>query len=319
MVQILAPTEHNIADLARALRAGELVAFPTETVYGLGADATNESAIKKVYSVKGRPSINPLIAHYTSLEEAEKDVIFNDVARALAQAFWPGPMTLVLPRQPYCRIHAAATAGLATVAVRVPAHDIARKFLQAAGVPVVAPSANPSGHLSPVRAEHIARHLGGKISWILQGEQATQGLESTIIDATGALPRILRYGTLTQEMIEEVVKLADAHTTSELPQAPGMLLKHYAPRCPLRLTTDNPQPGEALLAFGAQNIPTGFDLVMNLSTTGDLHEASRNLFDFLHQLEERGVTGIAVMPVPDVGAGKALNDKLRRAAAGSVQ
>lgn len=318
MAELLLPSSTTIALAADKLKQGMLVAFPTETVYGLGADATNRQAVAAIYQAKGRPAFNPLIAHYPSLEAAQTDAHFSPQALALAHAFWPGALTLVLPKKPCSKVCGLATAGLDTIAVRVPAHPVALELLRICNTPIVAPSANPSGFLSPVTAQQVEKGLGTKINWILDGGKTTQGLESTIVDVTTDTPTILRHGPITHAMLHAAVgtvHTADTHTNADTktPKAPGMLLHHYAPRCPLRLTIDNPQPGEALLAFGPGLLPLGFDTILNLSPTGDLVEAAANLFDYLHQLEDSGATGIAVMPIPQIGLGAAIHDKLSRA------
>lgn len=298
---------------AKLLQAGEVVAIPTETVYGLAADATNPQAVAKIYEAKQRPKFNPLIAHFAFAEAAEREVIFTPLARQLAAALWPGPLTLVLQARPDTRICDLARAGLATQAVRVPAHPVAQTLLQEVGIPLVAPSANASGSLSPVSASQVAKSLAGRIGWVLEGGDCTEGLESTIIDATGEQPMMLRAGTIAATQIAEVagceVKM-ELHAGEGRVKSPGQLLRHYAPKSGLRLGTENPRPGEALLAFGPV-IPAGFARVLNLSQTGDLREAAANLFRYLHALED---SPIAVMPVPEEGLGIAINDRLRRAA-----
>lgn len=319
MALILPSNSTTVSLLAEKLTQGELVAFPTETVYGLGADATNSKAVAAIYQAKGRPSFNPLIAHYPSQEAAAKDAIFSEQALQLAQAFWPGPLTLVLPKKKDSKVCALATSGLDTIAVRVPAHPVALELLKACGTPIVAPSANPSGFLSPVTAQQVEKGLGLKINWILDGGKTTKGLESTIVDCTTDTPTILRHGPLTLEMLAKTVPtITESFSHQEhAPKAPGMLLQHYAPHCPLRLTITNPQPKEGLLAFGSGLMPLGFDYILNLSPTGDLQEAAANLFDYLHKLEDLNVSGIAVMSIPREGLGEAIHDKLKRAAHGS--
>jgi L-threonylcarbamoyladenylate synthase len=318
MATILPANSATITQVAAVLQQGEVVAIPTETVYGLAADATNPQAILKIYAAKQRPAFNPLIAHYPSLAAVAKDMHLPPLAQKLAETLWPAPLTLLLPPRPSCRVHELARAGMPLQAVRVPAHPIAQALLQAVDFPLVAPSANLSGLLSPVSAQHVAKSLGNRIDWILDGGDCSEGLESTIVDATGEYPIILRVGTITAAQIsaccgvEAVLHLeADSETS---PRSPGQLLRHYAPSCRLRLTVENPQPNEALLAFGAV-IPQGFSKVLNLSETGNLTEAAAHLFQFLHQLEESGATSIAAMLVPEEGIGIAINDRLRRAAA----
>ncbi|MDB5652926.1 MAG: translation factor [Tardiphaga sp.] len=310
-----------VAAAARCLRDGGLVGFPTETVYGLGADAGNAAAIARLYQAKGRPAFNPLIAHVGDLDAAQAIARFDALALALAQAFWPGPLTLVLPKAPHCPVADLATAGLDTVAVRVPAHGVARALLQAFGGAVVAPSANRSGHLSPTTAAHVRADLDGRIDLIIDGGSVDVGVESTIVGCF-AQPMLLRPGGLPREAIERLLGRAllsvpePAGDTAQ-PLAPGMLASHYAPRTKVRLQAMELRPGEALLAFGPRKLP-GLDnaaAVMNLSQTGDLAEAATRLFGYLRALDSQGATGIAVMPVPEHGLGEAINDRLRRAAA----
>jgi L-threonylcarbamoyladenylate synthase len=320
---ILPANEAAVADAARCLRAGGLVAFPTETVYGLGADAGNAGAIARLYEAKGRPAFNPLIAHVGDLEAARRTALFDAPAILLAQAFWPGPLTLVLPKAPGCPVADLATAGLDTIAVRVPAHPIARAILRVFGGPVVAPSANLSGHVSPTTAAHVQSDLKGRIDLIVDGGAVEVGVESTIVGCFDA-PMLLRPGGVPRGEIERVLGRAllqppdDADTDSGQPLAPGMLASHYAPRTPVRLNAERLQAGEVLLAFGPHAIP-GTDAasdVMNLSPRGDLNEAAANLFGYLRALDARGARAIAVMPVPHHGLGEAINDRLRRAAVG---
>lgn len=310
-----------VAEAARCLRNGGLVGFPTETVYGLGADAANPAAIARLYQAKGRPAFNPLIAHVGDLAAAEAIAQFDSRARALAQAFWPGPLTLVLPKAQNCPIADLATAGLDTVAVRVPAHNVARALLQAFGGAVVAPSANRSGHVSPTTAAHVLADLDGRIDLILDGGPVEVGVESTIIGCFDE-PVLLRAGGLPREAIERLLGRAllapqEPDADSPHPLAPGMLASHYAPRARVRLQATDVHPGEALLAFGPDALP-GLDkavAVMNLSESGDLTEAATKLFGYLRALDTYGAAGIAVMPVPGHGLGEAINDRLRRAAA----
>jgi L-threonylcarbamoyladenylate synthase len=320
---VLPANEAAVAAAAQALRDGGLVAFPTETVYGLGADATNPAAIARLYQAKGRPAFNPLIAHVGDLEAARRIGRFDASALRLAVAFWPGPLTLVLPRSADCAVADLATAGLETVAIRIPAHQIARDILRAFGGPVVAPSANLSGHVSPTIANHVQSDLDGRIDLIVDGGAVAVGVESTIVGIFDA-PMLLRPGGLPRADIERVLGLAlkqppeDADSEGGQPLAPGMLASHYAPRTRVRLNADRIEPGEALLAFGLGAI-SGIDeaaAVMNLSARGDLDEAAANLFGFLRALDTRAARAIAVMPIPDDGLGEAINDRLRRAAVG---
>jgi L-threonylcarbamoyladenylate synthase len=320
---ILPANEAAVIAAARCLAAGGLVAFPTETVYGLGADATDPAAIARLYQAKGRPAFNPLIAHIDDLAAAQRIGRFDARALALAQAFWPGPLTLVLPKTRDCAVAELATAGLDTVAIRIPAHPVARAILHALGGPLVAPSANLSGHVSPTTAAHVTGDLGGRIDLIVDGGAVAVGVESTIVGCFEE-PMLLRPGGLPREEIERVLGRAllrppeDVDGDSGQPLAPGMLASHYAPRTPLRLSADRLEAGEALLAFGSNPVP-GVDAastVMNLSPRGDLAEAAANLFGYLRALDAGNARGIAVMPVPHHGLGEAINDRLRRAAMG---
>lgn len=312
MPPILPLDPESIARAAAALRAGELVAFPTETVYGLGGDATNDRAVARIFEAKGRPRFNPLIVHVPDRAAAERHAAFFGHAAGLADRFWPGALTLVLPRRADSGLSLLVSAGLDTVALRVPAHDGARALLRAAGVPVAAPSANPSGRLSPTRAEHVARGLGDRVALILDGGPCAIGLESTVLDLSGDRPAILRQGGVPQEAIEAALgeAVAVAGAEDHAPRAPGMLLSHYAPGLPVRLDAMEGRPGEALLGFG----PGAEGATLNLSETGDLVEAAANLFRFLHELDRPPYTAIAVMPIPETGLGRAINDRLRRAA-----
>ena len=312
-----------VAAAARCLGAGGLVAFPTETVYGLGADAASSAAVARLYRAKGRPAFNPLIAHVGELATARRIARFDAVAMALAERFWPGPLTLVLPKTEDCAVAELATAGLDTVAIRVPAHPLARDILRAFGGPVVAPSANLSGHVSPTVAAHVQGDLSGRIDLIIDGGAVAIGVESTIVGCF-EVPVLLRPGGVTRAEIERVLGRAlaqppeDAVGESARPLAPGMLASHYAPRTPVRLDAAAIAPGEALLAFGPATIP-GVDAataVMNLSPRSDLHQAAANLFGYLRALDTTGARTIAVMPIPRDGLGEAINDRLRRAAAG---
>lgn len=311
------------ADLSRAadlLRQGALVAFPTETVYGLGADATNGQAVAAVFAAKGRPRFNPLICHYPEAAAAWRDVVPDARAERLAARFWPGPLTLVLPRRADCRVDPLTGAGLETLAVRVPAHPLALALLRAVGRPLAAPSANPSGRVSPTTAEHVLQGLAGRIAAVLDGGPCPVGVESTVLDLTGARPVVLRPGGIPAEGIAAEIGPLAAPAAEEAagPRAPGMLRSHYAPVLPLRLAAQEAGPEEALLAFGPQ-VPEGAGLVWNLSPRGDLQEAAARLFAGLRWLDTegraRGLVRIAAMPVPEVGLGVAINDRLRRAAA----
>jgi L-threonylcarbamoyladenylate synthase len=313
-----------IKQATAALAAGGLVAFPTETVYGLGADATNDGAVAKLYAAKERPSFNPLIVHVVDLAAARRLAHFSDEALKLAAAFWPGPLTLVLPKLPGCPVGQLATAGLETIAVRVPNHPVARDILLAFGKPVVAPSANRSGHVSPTSAHHVQADLAGRIDLIIDGGHAPLGIESTILACVGATA-LLRPGAVSRADVERCLGrdigvaaiVRDVADTAQRPIAPGMLASHYAPRAALRMDAVSVAPGEALLAFGpdlprdAGNAAT----ILNLSGRGQLAEAAANLFAHLRTLDDSGVGSIAVMPIPDEGLGEAINDRLRHAAA----
>ena len=295
------------------LREGRLVAFPTETVYGLGADATNDRAVAGIYAAKGRPTFNPLIIHAPTVEALRPLVMWDARAEAVAAAFWPGPLTLVLPRAADCPVSALASAGLETLAVRVPLHPVAKALLEAAGRPIAAPSANRSNAISPTEARHVAASLGDAVDAILDGGPCTVGVESTVVDLSGAIQLLLREGGLPREaLLAHLPNLAEPEAGGTI-KGPGMLAKHYAPDCPLRLNAAEARPGEALLAFGP-DAPAA-EIVLNLSESGDLVEAAANLFRHLHALNRLGPTGIAVMPVPEHDMGRAINDRLRRAAA----
>ena len=305
-----------IAAAARALRRGALVAFPTETVYGLGADAGDDRAVARVFAVKGRPRFNPLIIHVPDLARAETIVEFDDRARAAAARFWPGPLSLVLPRRGAAPVSRLAGAGLDTLAVRVPADGVAAALIEAAGVPVAAPSANPAGGVSPTRAEHVADTLGGAVDTILDGGPCAVGLESTVVDLVGASPILLRPGGVSLEELAAVLGPISHPAAGDdgAPRAPGRLASHYAPLLPLRLDEGPARPGEALLSFGV-HARSGFAAERNLSPAGDLVEAAVNLFAMLRDLDRPDYAGIAAMPVPETGLGRAIMDRLRRAAA----
>ncbi len=314
--------EAAVAEAGRCLAEGGLVAFPTETVYGLGADATNAAAIARLYQAKGRPAFNPLIAHVGDLAAALRIGRFDAQATALAKTFWPGPLTLVVPRSSDCRVAELATAGLDTIAIRVPAHPAALSILRAFGGPVVAPSANLSGHVSPTTAAHVQTDLAGRIDLIVDGGPVAVGVESTIVGCFDA-PMLLRPGGLPREHIERVLGRAlvapeDPDAGSGPPLAPGMLASHYAPRTRVRLNAETIEPGEALLAFGPAAVPgiEGAAAVMNLSARSNVDEAAANLFGYLRTLDLTGARAIAVMPIPHHGLGEAINDRLRRAAVG---
>jgi L-threonylcarbamoyladenylate synthase len=320
--EILPPGDDAFARAAALLRAGELVAFPTETVYGLGADATSDAAVAGIFAAKDRPQFNPLIVHFTSAEAAEAEVVFDERARALAAALWPGPLTLVLPRRAESRLSLLCSAGLDTQAVRVPAHPIAQRLLAACGLPLAAPSANASGRISPTEAAHVAASLGARVPLILDGGPCEVGLESTVLDLSGPDATILRPGAVTVQdltpILGSVAQAGESPDSGALKaaglKAPGMLVSHYAPGYPVRLDATEVAGDEALLAFGP-DVPAGAAETLNLSPAGDLTEAAAHLFAYLHRLDSAAVRAIAVMPIPNEGLGAAINDRLRRAAA----
>jgi len=313
---ILTASDSHIRLAADSLKAGELVAFPTETVYGLGANACDERAVAKIYAAKNRPQFNPLISHYASTEAVFADSDGNQIARKLASRFWPGPMTLVLDRPADCRISMLASAGLNSVAVRVPAHPVARQLLSACDFPVVAPSANPSGKISPSCAEHVARTMADNVDIILDGGWCERGLESTVIDCRDADNiLLLRPGPVTKSEIEAVTgrPVMLAQTDSTAPVSPGQLASHYAPDARLIMDVSTPPDGAVFISFGIAR--TDNPLHLSLSETGNLQEAAANLFHCLHQADASGCELIAVSPIPQTGLGRAINDRLKRAAA----
>lgn len=303
----------DIDKAARLILDGALVAVPTETVYGLAADATNDRAVAAIFAAKKRPSFNPLIAHVHSRRAAEEHAYFTPLAEKIAAAFWPGPLTLVLPRREGSPISELASAGRPTLAVRSPAHPVMRALLEAVGRPIAAPSANPSGAISPTRAQHVAEGLGDAVAMILDGGPCVVGVESTIVKVVGDHAMLLRAGGIPREAIEAIAGPLAAR--GDAVEAPGMMESHYAPAARLRIG-DDPRPDEAFLAFGdAREHPHA----LNLSRTGDLVEAAANLFACLHALDamarERGLKGIVAMRAPEKGLGEAINDRLARAAA----
>lgn len=301
----------SIPDAVRALRGGELVGMPTETVYGLAADAGNPEAVARVFAAKGRPSFNPLISHVANVEAATREGEFDERSIALAAALWPGPLTLVVPVADTARTCELARAGLTTIGLRVPRHPLARELLDAFDGPLSAPSANPSGRLSPTRAEDVVRELGDRVSIVLDGGPCRAGIESTIVALSPDEPaRLLRPGAIGRDTIETITgPLAEA-VPDEI-TAPGQLVSHYAPRATLRLEASRAGPGEVLLGFGPDVPAAG----ANLSAAGDTVEAAANLYRLLRELDASGAETIAVMPIPDTGLGEAINDRLRRAAA----
>jgi L-threonylcarbamoyladenylate synthase len=305
-----------IAEAGHLLRSGALVAFPTETVYGLGADATNGEAVARVFDAKGRPTFNPLIVHVLGLKQAEAVGTFSPLARRLCEAFWPGPLTVVVPRRDGTDVSELVSAGLPTVALRSPDHPIARALLAAAQRPIAAPSANRSGHVSATRAEHVASDLGDRAAVILDGGPTAHGLESTVLSLVGPVPVLLRPGAVPAETIEQLIgrALERKQEVGTRLTSPGQLESHYAPKAQLRLNARSWKPEEAVLAFGSvANQPAR--TLINLSPGGDIFEAAANLFAALRNLDASGAATIAVMPVPEQGIGEAINDRLRRAAA----
>lgn len=298
----LPATDAAIDEAAARILAGEPVAIPTETVYGLAADATNGEAVARIYAAKGRPSFNPLITHVPDLETAERFGLFDPAARALAEAHWPGPLTLVVPLRPDCGIAPIVTAGLASIGLRVPAHSVMQAVLRRTGRPLAAPSANRSGRISPTRADHVLASLDGRIAMVLDGGPTERGIESTILALTDGRLRLLRPGPI------EVAGAEPVRADGEI-EAPGMLASHYAPRLPLRLEATERGDREWLIGFG----PVAGD--STLSARGDLVEAAARLFAALHEADASGRAGIAVAPIPATGLGAAINDRLRRAAA----
>jgi L-threonylcarbamoyladenylate synthase len=301
----------DIARAAKLLRAGGLVAFPTETVYGLGANARDAEAVRGIYAAKGRPSHNPLIVHVGDMDLAHQIAVFDDRAEALAQAFWPGPLTLVLPLRAEAGLAPEVTAGNAAVALRMPAHPLARALLLACGLPLAGPSANPSGRVSPTTAAHVLDGLSGRIDAVVDGGPCPVGVESSIVGLVGPAT-LLRPGGLPAEAVEACLgaPLMRPGADPARPLAPGQLASHYAPRAAVRLNAEAPRGDEVLLGFGPV---AGAQL--NLSPSGDLAEAAANLFAMLRRLDEAGAAAIAVSPIPETGLGLAINDRLRRAAA----
>ena len=303
----------HLAEAAQILQSGNVVAFPTETVYGLAANAFDDCAVSAVFAIKMRPRFNPLIVHVRNWRHAAKFVQPNTVSEALAENFWPGGLTLGLPRRQGARISLLATAGCDTIAVRSPAHPVAQALLQRAGIPIAAPSANRAGRISPTSAAACLAELNGRVPLVLDGGECPIGIESTVIGFDGDSPVLLRPGAVPREDLESIVGPISAPAGHSI-TAPGMLASHYAPRATLRLNAQHVEPGEALLAFGHPLRSSG-RYVCNLSPTCDLREAAANLFAMLRRLDETGVSVIAVMPIPGTGLGAAINDRLARAAA----
>ncbi|MCQ1573162.1 L-threonylcarbamoyladenylate synthase [Neorhizobium galegae] len=319
--QIIDITRDHDGALAQAcavLADGLPVAIPTETVYGLAADATNPAAITRIYETKGRPRFNPLICHMSDLDMAERYADFDPISRRLAEAFWPGPLTLILPLKPESGIHALATAGLDTVGIRLP-KGFASELIRAFGKPLAAPSANTSGKVSPTSARHVADDLGEKLALIIDGGAAPVGVESTIVRVENGVIRLLRPGGVAAEEIETATGVAVIRPEgpAAIIEAPGMLASHYAPGAAVRLNADHVETGEALIRLGSAPVK-GMELaaaVFDLSPSGDLAQAAANLFDYLKRADATGATSIAVTPIPDHGLGEAINDRLARAAA----
>ncbi|MBU2582197.1 MAG: threonylcarbamoyl-AMP synthase [Alphaproteobacteria bacterium] len=318
--RVLQADRAAVAEAARIIETGGLVAMPTETVYGLAADAANGLAVARIFEAKGRPRFNPLIVHVTGLDAARGLGCFTDEAERLAQAFWPGPMTLVVPRRSGVPISDLVTAGLSTLAIRVPAHPVAKALLAECGRPLAAPSANRSGHVSPTTAAHVAADLSGRVEMILDGGPCQVGIESTVIDVSGDTALLLRPGGISADAVANALglpRLASADSAAfdpHAPKSPGQLASHYAPKAAIRLNVTAPEPGEAVLAFGP-DVPATGGPVVNLSETGDLREAAANLFAALRTLDRSGCNSIAVLPIPGEGLGEAINDRLLRAAA----
>ncbi|HIM19930.1 MAG TPA: threonylcarbamoyl-AMP synthase [Rhodospirillales bacterium] len=293
-----------------AIQAGDIVAFSTETVYGLGADATNNQAVAKIFKTKGRPRFNPLIVHVLNENDAKNLVSWNTAANKLSRAFWPGPLTLVLPRLPGCKVSFLANAGLDTLAIRVPSHNLARKLLSSTDCPIAAPSANKFGRMSPTTALHVDEEFGPELTLILDGGPCALGLESTVVDLTTKRPVLLRPGSITNEEIGTVIGPIATATQHSKIKSPGMLDRHYAPKASLRLNVNAPVDGEVLVGFG----PLAPDGAVNLSPAGDLLEAATNFFSTLRELDSAGNKKLAIMPIPTSGLGFAINDRLKRAA-----
>ncbi|MEL6301566.1 MAG: L-threonylcarbamoyladenylate synthase [Pseudomonadota bacterium] len=308
----IVPVEAGLTRATDALRAGQLVGMPTETVYGLAADATNPAAVAGVFAAKGRPSFNPLIAHCGSIEQAVSEGVFDERAHRLAAAFWPGPLTLIVPVGGYGSVCELARAGLETIGLRIPRHPVALELLSAVSTPLAAPSANPSGKISPTTARDVANAFGSEVSLVLEGGACEAGIESTIVAVLpDTLPTILRPGVIDRTSISDVVGELQSNQSANAVIAPGQLSSHYAPGAEVRLNASDARPGEVLLGFGP-NAPAG---AANLSDKGDTVEAAANLYRMLRDLDDPGITAIAVMPIPRDGLGEAINDRLRRAAA----
>ena len=316
MTLIIPANPEALNTAAAALKSGRLVAFPTETVYGLGADATQELAVARIFAAKNRPQFNPLIIHVSDVATAEQLVTFTPIARRLAQAFWPGPLTLVLPRTATCPVSLLAGAGLDSLAIRIPAHPIARALLKVSGCPLAAPSANRSGRVSPTTADHVAgEEFGPDVVMILDGGACQVGIESTVLDLTISTTLLRPGGIPLEDLIATIGDIRIATEDSAAPRSPGMMERHYAPSRPLRLNARETLQGEVLLGFGPTAPPTA---ALNLSAAGDVVEAASNLFAMIRHLDRPNISGIAIMPIPITGLGQAINDRLRRAARGTT-
>lgn len=303
-----------LAEAARLIAAGRLVALPTETVYGLAGDAGSDAAVAAIFAAKDRPSFNPLIVHVPGAAAADRLACLDRRAALLAARFWPGPLTIVAPRRPRARLSLLVSAGLESVALRAPAHPVAQTLLRLCGRPLAAPSANRSGRVSPTTAQHVAESLGRAVDLILDAGPCRIGIESTVVDLTGPAPRLLRPGGVTLEELRAELGEIEIGGAEARPSSPGQLPSHYAPATPLRLDAEAVAAEEALLAFGPHP-PPGAHATLNLSPAADLTEAAAHLFAYLRQLDRIGARAIAVMPIPEEGLGRAINDRLRRAAA----
>jgi L-threonylcarbamoyladenylate synthase len=303
-----------LAEAARLIAAGKLVAIPTETVYGLAADAGNDGAVAAIFAAKERPQFNPLIVHVPGAAAADRLGRLSEAAARLIARFWPGPLTIVVPRRPRARLSLLVSAGLETVALRSPAHPVAQALLRLSGRPLAAPSANRSGRISPTSAEHVAESVGGSVDLILDAGPCAVGIESTVVDLCRERPRLLRPGAVTLEQLRAELGEIEIGGDEARPSSPGQRASHYAPERPLRLDATEVGPDEALLAFGPAPLE-GALVTRNLSPSGDLIEAAAHLFAYLRELDRSGARAIAAMPVPEEGLGRAINDRLRRAAA----
>ena len=309
--KILNSDKYGIKTAAAQLRAGKLVAFPTETVYGLGANAYINEAVASIYEAKRRPSFNPLIVHFNNVDDVKQQVVWNEWSEKIAEKFWPGAVTFILNRTKNCQLSLLVSAGLDTVAVRIPSHNIARNLIEESACPIAAPSANASGKISPTTAKHVEISLGSRIPYIVNGGSCAIGLESTVIDLSGKNPTLLRLGGITLGQLNAIIGPISLCDNENTVLSPGMLSRHYAPDTRIRLNATKFSKTESVLGFGP-GAPTS---AFNLSATGDLIEAAANLFNLMHKLNKPGAQPIAVMPIPEVGLGLAINDRLRRSAA----